>query len=443
MHGRPKSLGRAFVALFLASAACGAPPSNVGNSASDKGDPAATPPPDGGAQADTSLGDGAVDAKDSGVRAPGDAQVGPTGFVHPGILVNKAQLDFIKGKVTAGQEPWKSAFNDAQKSRYASATYQATPRATVECGPYSTPDFGCSDEKSDVIAAYTNALLWYFTADESYAKRAVAIMNAWSAVLKEHTNSNAPLQSAWCGSVFPRAAEIIRYTYSGWATPDVARFGAMLKDVYLPEVIKGGSENGNWELSMSEASVAIGVFLDDKATFDIATTMWRKRVPAYLYLSTDGPFPVPPPKGNVTSPQALISFWYKQATFVDGLSQETCRDLGHVQLGLAAMINAAETARIQGVDLYGAESKRITAGLEYQAQYLNGAPVPATLCGGSLNAVSPAPMWEIAYNHYANRAGMTLPQTKTLVGKIRPTGTNHHMVWETLTHAEVGSVGIP
>jgi len=203
------------------------------------------------------------------------------------------------------------------------------------------------------------------------------------------------------------------------------------------------NSNGNWELSMAEASVAISVFLDDRATFDKAIAMWRKRVPAYLYVTTDGALPVPPPGGNKSSQAALLKYWYDQTTFPDGLCQETCRDLGHVQYGLAAMINAAETARIQGVDLYGEQAKRITAGLELHAQYLNGAAVPSSLCTGTLTDVSADPTWEIAYNHYANRTKAALPQTKALIAKIRPVDTDHHMDWETLTHAEVGSVGIP
>ena len=51
-------------------------------------------------------------------------------------------------------------------------------------------------------------------------------------------------------------------------------------------------------------------------------------------------------------------------------------------------------------------------------------------------------MWEIAYNHYATRLGMALPQTLEVVQKVRPTNVDHHMDWETLTHADVGSVGL-
>ena len=36
-----------------------------------------------------------------------------------------------------------------------------------------------------------------------------------------------------------------------------------------------------------------------------------------------------------------------------GVCQETCRDFGHMQMGFGACVNAAETAFIQGVDLYG------------------------------------------------------------------------------------------
>jgi hypothetical protein len=363
-------------------------------------------------------------------------------FRHPGVLVNREQLDFVKAKIAAGAEPWASAFTLAKNSKYGALNYAPSPIADVDCGPYSNPNVGCSAEQGDVIAAYTQALLWYFTGNESYAKNAVAILNAWSSTLTMHTNSNAPLQSAWCGSVFPRAAEIIRYTYSGWVKADIDRFASLLRTAYLPYVIKGAAnDNGNWELSMAEASMAIGVFLDDPATFSEAVSMWRKRVPAYIYLQSDGPMPVPPPGGNKTSSQALIAYWQGQSMFVDGLGQETCRDFGHLTFGFAAIVNAAETARIQGLDLYAEQAKRITTGFEFNAQFLDGVAAPAWLCGGTLNLPG-NPTWEIGDNEYVNREGMSLPHTLDVILKNRPSSANHHIAWETLTHAGVGSAGI-
>ena len=351
-------------------------------------------------------------------------------------------LDFVKGQIAAGAEPWKSALGKASASKLADPAYLPHAIADVDCGPYSNPDVGCTDEKNDADAAYTHALLWYYTGDASHADRAIQIMNAWASTIQQHSNSNAPLQSAWVAEVFPRAGEIIRYTYSGWAAADVAKFAAMLTNVYLPQVIAGSQANGNWELSMIEAIMNIGIFTDDAATYQTGVSMWRRRVPAYLYLTSDGATPVAPPTGSFVGDK-LTAYWYQQTQLVDGLCQETCRDLGHVQYGLAAMVNAAETARIQGVDLFSAEARRLIAGLEFHAGFLNGGAVPAWLCGGTLTAVRPDPTWEIAYNAYSNVLGQSLPETKKLVQTIRPTAIDHHMAWETLTHAEIGAVGLP
>src|SRR5262249_12235863 len=125
---------------------------------------------------------------------------------------------------------------------------------------------------------------------------------------------------------------------------------------------------------------------------------------------------------------------------VDGLLQESVRDSNHANMALAAMVNAAETAFQQGVDLYAEQEKRIMAALEFQAQFLpanDASPLPANV------TFHMHPTWEIAYNHYHNRKGLALPKMAVVIAKNRPTGVNHHMAWETLTHAEVGSAGLP
>jgi len=44
----------------------------------------------------------------------------PSTFTHPGVLIDKAQLDFIKGKVAAGAQPWTDAYNSMLGSDLAS-----------------------------------------------------------------------------------------------------------------------------------------------------------------------------------------------------------------------------------------------------------------------------------------------------------------------------------
>ena len=398
------------------------------------------PPPASNAAAGTA----SVPPRGAPVTAPQQAGHDPGApFRHPGILVDADQLTFLKAKIAVGAEPWKSALAAAAASPFASPTYAPRPLAVVRCGPHSHPDEGCSAEKNDAIAAYTDALLWALTGTPAFAQTATAILNAWSATLERHEGSNAPLQAAWVASTLPRAAEILRGTGAPWADSDIARFKTMLSNAYLPEIAAGAPrQNGNWELSMIEGAMAIAVFLDDRPTFDRAVLMWRARIPAYFYMKADGPLPLAPPGGVHTSPAQIEAFWFNAPSFVDGMSQETCRDLGHVQYGLAAAIHAAETARIQGVDLYAEQAPRLEAALEFHARWLDGDPVPTWLCGGHLSDVTPSPTWEIAYNAYAGRMGAALPRTRALLATIRPTGADHAMAWETLTHANLGSTGI-
>lgn len=352
-------------------------------------------------------------------------------FAHPGVLVSRAQLDFVRTKVNAGAQPWKGAYDQMLASRYGSLSRAPKPRAVVECGPYSSPNNGCTDEREDAIAAYTMALAWYISRDSKYAKKAITIMDAWSPVITSHTNSNAPLQTGWAGATWPRAAEIIRYTYTGWSSTSVNRFAGMLRNVYLPKVINGSAtSNGNWELVMMEAAVGISVFLDDRASFDKAVAKFRARVPAYIYLSSDGAYP----KGTGTRDQ-IVEYWQGQSTFVDGLAQETCRDFTHTGYGLASIADVAETTRIQGQDLYPEIKDRLRHALGFHAKYQLGEAVPAWLCGGTLK-LGLGPVTEVGFNALHNRMGIAMANTQRLTEQQRPAGTNNLFVaWETLTHA--------
>ncbi len=362
------------------------------------------------------------------------APAAPPTFTHPGVMVSRPQLDFVRTKVLAGTQPWKRAYDSMMSTAYGSLSRTPKPRAVVECGPYSNPNLGCTDERQDAIAAYTLSLAWYITRDARYANKAIAIMDAWSAVLKDHTNSNAPLQSAWSASSWPRAAEIIKHTYTSW--PNSGRFGTMLRNVYLPEVINGSHSNGNWELSMTEAAIGISVFLDDKASYDKAVAKFRGRVPAYIYLTSDGALPKTAPGSNLNTREKIINYWQGQSTFVNGLSQETCRDFTHTGYGLAAIAQFAETTRIQGQDLYPEIADRLREGLGFHAKYQLGTAPPSWLCGGKLTR-GLGPVTEVGYNHLHTRLGHTMSNTEALTLQQRPSGTNSLFVsWQTLTHAD-------
>jgi hypothetical protein len=369
------------------------------------------------------------------VADPSGKPAPPAGFVHPGILVNRAQLDEIKKRVVSGKEPQKTAFEALKSHELGALDYTPHPRATVECGSFSNPDLGCKDEQKDSEAAYAQALLWYITGNQTYADNAVKIMNAWSGTLTGgHTNANGQVQASWTGDVWPRAAEIIRSSYKGWSGADIAKFQHMLITQYLPQLIHGTCENGNKELTISEALISIGVFTDNRVTFDWGVKMWRGRAPATVYLKTDGPKPL----DAAGCGQAIWGNKGSTPEYVDGLLQETARDSQHANMAFAGMVNAAETARQQGLDLYAEQGQRIMAAMEFQAQYLppSGAKPPEHL------EFNLHPTWEIAYNHFHNRLGLSLPKIAAVIPGNRPTGVNHHMDWETLTHGDMGMIGL-
>ncbi|MFF4561661.1 alginate lyase family protein [Streptomyces sp. NPDC001435] len=371
-----------------------------------------------------------------GALAAPAAHSAPTAFVHPGVTVSKGQLDFARDKVLAGAQPWKGAYDRMLASKYADLNRTPKPRATVECGSYSNPDYGCTDEREDAIAAYTDALAWYITRDTRYAQKAIQIMDAWSGTITSHTNSNAPLQTGWAGSSWPKAAEIIKYTYTGgWANQ--GRFATMLRNVYLPVVIKGSNSNGNWELSMMEAAVGISVFLEDKTSYDTAMAKFRTRAAAYVYLSSDGSVPKTVPSQHLDTTAKIVAYWQGQSTFVTGLTQETCRDFVHTGYGISAISHIAETSRIQGQDLYGTDvGERLRQALGFQSKYQLGTAVPSWLCGGSLK-LGLGPVTEVGYNALHNRLGIAMTNTQALTLNNRPAGSNNLFVaWETLTHGD-------
>lgn len=424
------------------------------------------PAPDGG----TSGGAGGAASVDAAM--PADGGKPPGAFRHPGAMITAEQIAFLKMHLAAGDAPWSASLKDLQATSYAKPTYKpagsAPPGGVVTCGYISSPDVGCTYEKNVARAAFANALVWALTGTKASADGAIRILNDWAAMMKGRSTPaaqefqgntgddfNGILQSGWQGSTLARAAELLRGSdggaAAGWAATDIARFQTMLRTAYVPYVENGYLRpattdptrltGGNWDLSAIDSLIQIAVFLDDAALFDKALALWRRRVPAYIYLRSDGAKPNQIPGDNVS--------WYTAVTTVDGIAEETCRDLSHIQYGFAALVNAAETALIQGVNLYGEQKARIVAGLALNAGYwLAGSSLPPPCAGADAanfksNYIA-RPTWIVAYNEFADRLKMPLPNVKSVIAQnTSPTADDtHHIQWEALTHAGIGSVGI-
>ena len=318
-------------------------------------------------------------------------------FVHPGVAHTSQSIAFVKEKLAAEEKPWVDEWNRLSSSKYSSLDWQPNPVKHVERGPYNRPDIGSSEFSDDGWAAYCHAVCWAVSGKEAHAKKAAEILNAWSNKLEKISDHDARLLIGMSGYNYVVAAELTKHTWDGWPEEEQSRFETMLRKVFYPQVKDFyGSANGNWDAAMMEVMIAMGVFLDDKEIFDRATN---------YFLNGDG--------------NGAIGNYFMES----GECQESGRDQAHTQMGLDFLANTAETAWIQGVDLYSALDNRLLKGFEYTAKHNLGYKVPyvpyesvdgrylyKTLSNNSRGRLRP--MYERVYNHYHNRMGLETESTE-------------------------------
>ena len=357
-------------------------------------------------------------------------------FVHPGALDSRTDLDFVKAKIKEGSQPWKGEFDRIKSSGYAT-------RGPHGLANINSKSHDAEVSRDDAIAAYTQALLWYFTDDAIYARRSLAILNSWADLQAFTAGSDQDrLQAGWIGAVFAPAAEIMRL-YPGWTPSEIANLQAMFKRAFYPQLTTASSWNGNVDLTQIDALMAISIFNEDEALFHGGLARLKLRNPAYSYLTRDGPKPNP----IAGDGGALESFWSHPTKWVDGLTQETCRDNGHhSQFALGSALHAAEVAWHQGVDMYSENQERYTAAMELLATQLLTGSMQGVCGSNDIPTADRYNTWEVGYNHYRNRAGVALPNTRKLImEQIRPRAsrTDWNLNWETLTHADLPSALSP
>jgi len=358
-----------------------------------------------------------------------DASAGAVGaemtFVHPGALNTKASLEFVKARISAGEQPWAGEFQYILDSAASSRKPHAIDRIST--------DRDASIARDDALAAYTQALLWVFTGEKVYARRSIAILEAWSSFQGFTEGSDEDrLRAGWLGAVFAEAAEIMR-GHGGLTDVQITGLKSMFRRSFYPKLNTASTWNGNVDLTQIQAILAIAVFNEDQAEFKLGLARLALRNPAYFYLRIDAveTREIAGDGGN------LSHFWFKPVKWVDGLTQETCRDGGHhSQFGLGSALRAAEIAWNQGVDVYTANTHRYTSAMELLAsQLLTG---KASTCADTATTGSRYNTWEVGYNHYHNRRGMELPKTKKLIVEQIRTNSERaswNLVYETLTHA--------
>jgi hypothetical protein len=336
-------------------------------------------------------------------------------FIHPGGLHTKADLDRMKAQVAAGAHPWIDSWNALIAHPRAQNTYTAAARANM----------GISRQRAsaDAVAAYLNALRWYISGDTSYAACARRICNAWAyAVDQVPSGQDIPGLMGIAVYEFAVAGEILRLD-PNWSSTDLNQFKSMMTTYLYPSchdfLVR---HNGacishywaNWDICNMTAILGIGVLCDDTAKVNEAITYFK---------SGAG-------NGNITK---AVPFLHPGGL---GQWQETGRDQEHALLGLGMMASFCQIAWNQGQDLYGYDNNRLLAGAEYTAKYNLWKDVPYTtynncdyvyhLWASEQNSGGRGrlqrPIWEMIYNHYVVRKGLSAPHVKAMAEVNRPEG---------------------
>jgi hypothetical protein len=347
--------------------------------------------------------------------AGGDAGARSNSFVHPGLLLRKADLERLRAQVAAGESPYLEGWKRLQMEARASLQYQPTPfavvtRTTGAEGP------GNKELRDDANAAFFQAVEWAVTGNEAYALKATQILDAWSGTLTSiEGDADRFLAAGLYGYQFANAAEIMRYTYPAWSGEQVQRFQRMLvqtfwslADEFLTTHAGSRVDHhfASWDASMLVTVASVGVFADDHEKYQRALSYFRS-----------GP-------GN----GAILHAVYDGET---GQLQESGRDQAHAQLGIGMLAALCETAYGQGDDLYGTADNRLLKGFEYTAQYLLGMDVPFKAYSdpsrtftviSEVSREQRRPIYEMVWNHYVKRRGIAATYTQQLATAIRPEG---------------------
>jgi hypothetical protein len=393
-------------------------------------------------------------------------------WVHPGIVVSQQQLDATRAAYQANNPTVVAQVQKAMASDYGSLSYTVQgpwSGGINQCGQTSNPNNGCSAADNDSSTAYTQALLWYITGDQTYANNAIRIMNTYASNFRGYagTNglscpsgtdcSNGPLQSGWDAEKWPRAAEIIRWgkpggVGSGWSSSSIDAFTKMLNNIYLPVIQNGSGVNGNWDMSMIDGIMQIAVFTENTSLFSTARSFWQGRVPDLFYLnSADGSTHAGSPRGNPS--------WFGQSIFntsTTNVAQETCRDLTHTEDSIAGTINAAETDWIQGGNLYedpaSSAQQRIVGSMGMMAGFESSGggqnaliTAPGSFCtsSGATNIgqikLGAGSTYAIGYNHYHNRINDPYMADSSGSSGLRGTANVHNWIQKGLLNLSLTS----
>jgi len=283
---------------------------------------------------------------------------------HPNWLINQNEIDAIKEKIAAQEEPWASAYNDLIKrangwldqsplsvrtagtthdwTYYGEAPYAGwlrtgnSPCGKDYCDGYHNPDADRGDYKAAIKmgdAVRDLGMAYAFSGDSVYADKAVQLINTWFVNDSTKMRPNYPSWQSYIELfiTMPGAfygADLI-WNYDGWSSTDkevflswVSEFADRTKKLAGMTDPTGVNANNFVDWRMVSLS-AMAVLLEDQSLVDYVYDYAKKTL--VHQVREDGALP----------------HEYGRA---DGLSYSS--------YAVNALLQTAEALRHQDIDLY-------------------------------------------------------------------------------------------
>lgn len=309
---------------------------------------------------------------------------------HPAVTMGTPQFEILASSSKSSVPAHKKGFE--KLNEYARVNYKPNALTIVDIGPFGAGK-GHDEFTGDAMQIYALVLMYLATKNMRYAEHALVIQDAWNMTCHFFRGSNAPLEVAWGAACMVRAFELLKYTYPLWCSGFERRFNRLIDKIFLPNLRNRYNEikrwNNNWILSMLEALMQIALFRDDRSEYLRLIEEYKGVLPSC----------VPNQSGKST---------------------ETTRDLIHAQFQIGSIIQIAEMAWQQGIDLYAFHDNCVRRTMEYHADILLGG-VPPDVRKEQLSQVWFMPSaWETGLNHYVGRRKTNMPKTGALLSKKRP-----------------------
>lgn len=328
------------------------------------------------------------------------------GFTHPGITVIPKDLENTRQEIIKHADPWYSYYSAMSKSPYAQRNIgiRNLAKGTVDTPKDTsfTNNGQLNNLSADGFGAYTQALMYYFTADPIYRYNSMRMVRVWEKMdptkyqhfADDHIHVGTPFY------YMVSAAELLRYTtplqstYNNyslvWSSTDTEQITKNLIDPTINTFLYTNTKYFNQHLYPLVGAMAGYIFTNNKKRYDEAVEWFTVNKNRNINKDTNGAISNLFHKIESSDPRNPTGKTYIQHL---EMGRDQAHGAGDVMnlTGLARMIYEQGTkidpisgevsVKPNAVDPYQYLNDRLLDGAEQFYHYMAGYTIPWTKLG--------------------------------------------------------------